>query len=166
MKKSTRTVLVIVVTTMIIGVGVSMSTLLHKTQSDPQKQVVEKVIMPVNSTFSYAPNGTIPAANQVSSATYGMVYSGIEFNITGNMWLVGSWMSTSSVAVIFVPAQYMHNTSVLGKELSIAKTATGGKLDNQFGTGGNTVQFVLMFFPLPGQNGMVTFTTPLVLETQ
>lgn len=53
MKKSAKTVLVIVVAAMIIGGGVSMATPLHKTQSDPKKQVVEKVIMPLNFTFSY-----------------------------------------------------------------------------------------------------------------
>ena len=115
--------------------------------------------------FNYTPNGTILAENQQSSTLYGMVYTGITFNVSNEAVITGSWKSTSDVAAVFVPVAYEHNLSSLGKVLSVQKTAVSGNFDNQFGTAaGITVQFVLLFFPLPGQNGTVTFTTPLVLK--
>ena len=132
----------------------------------PQQGTVIATLMPANSTYGYSPNGTILAANAQSSHLYGLVRGGIEFNITNSIELVGSWKSTSAVSAIVVPLKYIHNMSVIGKVLSIAKPSVSGSFAMQFGMATNTtwIVWVLMFFPAPGQNGTVTFTTALVIE--
>ena len=101
-----------------------------------------------------------------------MVGETIYLNVTGNLnhdlsWAVInlSWSSTSPVSPLLLPAHYMHNASVLGKLLSIAKPLTHGWLNNTIATNGSTVVFVLMFFPNPSENGTVTFLSPLVMRT-
>ena len=95
--------------------------------------VILQTIMPKGAVFAYSPNGTVTTVNAKSSAVYGMVYSGIEMNITVSVQLVGSWASTTPVSAIIVPLQYMHNVSVLGKVLSTQTLSLSGKLNYNLG---------------------------------
>ncbi|MCL5253268.1 MAG: hypothetical protein M1351_04160 [Candidatus Thermoplasmatota archaeon] len=63
-----------------------------------QPWTVIAIIMTQNATFAYAPNGTVSTINEVVHITYGMVDSGIEFNISNNTAIVGSWSATFPVA--------------------------------------------------------------------
>ena len=164
-------VAVVIVVAVIVGFSV-LPAIFHSsvsftTPGQNTPPVILQTVMPKGAVFAYSPNGTITTVNAKSSTIYGMVYSGIEINITNNTQLVCSWTSTTPVSAIIVPLQYMHNVSVLGKVLSIETPSSSGKMDYSFGTAANvsSITFMLMFFPAPGQSGTVTFTTALVLET-
>ncbi|MCL5252881.1 MAG: hypothetical protein M1351_02175 [Candidatus Thermoplasmatota archaeon] len=167
--KTLKMTIAVVVTAIIIifAIGIMQMEAAHDVApQSTQPGTVIATIMAQNATFAYAPNGTVSTVSEIVHITYGMVYGGIEFNISNGTAIVGSWSSTSQVAAIIVPLQYMHNVSVLGKQLSIEKPSLSGRIDMSFGTAVSvsSVSLVLMFFPLPGQSGTVTFTQALVLE--
>ena len=168
MKMLKITIAVVVAAVIIIfAIGIMQTEAAHDVAPQgTQPGTVIATIMAQNATFAYAPNGTVSTVSEIVHITYGMVYGGIEFNISNSTAIVGSWSSTSQVAAIIVPLQYMHNVSVLGKQLSVEKPSMSGSIDYSFGTaaGVSSVSLVLMFFPMPGQSGTITLTQALVLE--
>jgi hypothetical protein len=166
LKVAAATVVAIIVILSVMYVIQSDRT--HATAPNTPPLTVTKVIMAQGSVFVFSSNGTIVAANAKSYTVYGMVSSGIDMNITNGTWVTGSWASTTPVAAIIVPLQYIHNESVIGKILSIQKPSSSGEIDMYFGmpTNASSMTVVLMFFPMPQQSGTVTFTASLVLEHQ